>query len=95
MFNSLLNGHAWPYFRPTFGPDDKLNGGWSREELEAMDARFVAALEVAFHSGQEQRNSAAAEFRGAKKGSAELARQRAGQLVEAAQSGELRNSGLF
>jgi hypothetical protein len=83
MFNSLLNG--WSYL--TYNPEDEPNGNWCREELEAMDARFVAALEVAFHSGQEQRNSASAEFRGVRKGSAGLARQRARQLVEAAVAG--------
>jgi hypothetical protein len=83
MFNSLLNG--WSYL--TYNPDEELTGGWSREELEAMDARFVAALEQAFRSGRECRNSARAKIGGMSKGSPALARQRARQLMEAAVAG--------
>jgi hypothetical protein len=78
MFNSLLNG--WSYL--TYNPEDE-HGTWTREQLIEMDERFVAALEEAFSSGSECRNSASAEFRGARKGSAGLARQRARELVAA------------
>jgi hypothetical protein len=45
-----------------YDPDENRHcGGWSREELEAMNARFAAALEAAFQSGQERRESAAAQ----------------------------------
>jgi hypothetical protein len=39
-------------------PEDELNGGWTREQLEAMNAVFVAALEKAFELGLESRASA-------------------------------------
>jgi hypothetical protein len=38
-------------------------GAWTREELEAMDARFVAALERAFELGLESRESARREVK--------------------------------
>jgi hypothetical protein len=52
-------------------------GDWTKEELEAMDARFVAALERAFRSGREHRESACAEFAGVSEGSIVLACYRA------------------
>jgi len=76
---SLSNGHAWPYL--TYDPNDDLDGIWTREQLEEMNERFVAALEVAFQLGQEHRSSASAEFGGIKNGPAGLARQRARELV--------------
>jgi hypothetical protein len=39
--------------------EDRRCGGWSQEELEAMNARFAAALEEAFRLGLEHRASAA------------------------------------
>jgi len=42
MFNGSQN---W------FAPEDELDGGWTREQLEAMNARFIAALEQAFLRG--------------------------------------------
>jgi hypothetical protein len=38
--------------------EDDRYGQWSREELEAMNARFAAALEQAFACGAESRESA-------------------------------------
>jgi len=43
--------------------EDPEPGAWSREALEAMDARFVAALEQAFELGLESRTSAAGEIK--------------------------------
>jgi hypothetical protein len=40
-------------------PADELNGSWSREQLEAQNATFAAALERAFELGLESRESAA------------------------------------
>ena len=40
---------------------DAEYGAWTREELEAMDVRFVAALERAFELGLENRKSAASQ----------------------------------
>jgi hypothetical protein len=37
---------------------DARHGDWSRDELETMDACFVAAVEAAFASGLERRESA-------------------------------------
>jgi hypothetical protein len=42
-----------------YDPDDGRCGGWSREELEAMNARFTERLEEAFRNGSESRESAA------------------------------------
>jgi hypothetical protein len=81
MLNQL-NGYSWLYL--TYNPADEINGDYTREQLIEMNEHFVAALEAAFHSGQEHRNSASAEFRGIRKGSAGLARQRARELVAAA-----------
>jgi len=58
-------------------PLEADEGGWSREQLEAMDTAFCCALERAIASGQERRASACAEFAGARTGSAVLARARA------------------
>jgi hypothetical protein len=43
--------------------DNELCGAWSRNELLEMDSRFRGALEVAFASGRERRESARAVFR--------------------------------
>jgi len=43
-------------------PDDRRHGDWTRAQLEKMNARFIAAVERAFHRGRERRQSAAAEF---------------------------------
>jgi hypothetical protein len=77
MLNQL-NGYSWPYL--TYNPEDE-HGTWTREQLIEMDARFVAALEQAFRSGQERRESAAAEVGGIKNGPIALARQRTRELV--------------
>src|SRR5262245_7055402 len=44
-------------------PGDQEQGLWSREVLEAMNARFVARLETAFAAGRESRASAANEVK--------------------------------
>jgi len=44
-------------------PDDDRYGQWSRDELETMNARFVAALEQAFACGTESRESAGREVK--------------------------------
>jgi hypothetical protein len=46
-----------------YEPEDEPNGGWTREQLEAMDALFVAALEKAFESGLESRASASGQVK--------------------------------
>ena len=56
MLNQL-NGHHWPYL--TYDPNDDRDGPWTREELEAMNARFIEAMERAFELGLESRGSAA------------------------------------
>jgi hypothetical protein len=43
--------------------DNELCGAWSRNELLEMDSRFRGALEVAFASGRERRESATATVR--------------------------------
>jgi|AmaraimetFIIA100_FD_contig_81_1063313_length_1688_multi_2_in_0_out_0_3 hypothetical protein len=46
--------------------DDELSCGdglWTRDRLEGMDARFVAAVELAFAKGLESRAAAAATVR--------------------------------
>jgi hypothetical protein len=43
--------------------EDDRYGQWSREELEAMNARFVAAMERAFACGLESRESARREVK--------------------------------
>jgi hypothetical protein len=40
-------------------PGDPEFGTWTREQLEAMNERFAAALEKAFELGLERRESAA------------------------------------
>jgi len=45
----------------SYEPDDERCGDCSKEQLEAMDARFVAALERAFECGLESRASAASK----------------------------------
>jgi len=83
MSISLSNGHAWPPFGLSEPDDPEV---WGREELEAMNAIFVAALEEAFRSGREHRASACTEFRVAR-GSPAVARARAKRLVEEARWG--------
>lgn len=55
--SSLLSGTRLHYTSFSV-PGDELQT-WSKEELEAMNARFVAALERAFECGAESRESAA------------------------------------
>jgi len=43
-----------------FDPLDEVEGNWSREQLETMNDRFVAAMEAAFDVGLESRASASA-----------------------------------
>ena len=43
-----------------FDPLDEVEGNWSREQLETMNDRFVAAMEAAFDAGLESRASASA-----------------------------------
>jgi Trypsin-like peptidase domain len=74
---------GWSYL--TYNSEDE-HGTWTYEQLEEMNDRFVAALEQAFRSGQERRESAAAEIGGIKNGAAGLAQQRSRQLVEAARA---------
>ena len=47
---------------PLWRPGDELQGDWSREQLEEMDRRFVAAVETAFQLGLESRAAAAATY---------------------------------
>jgi hypothetical protein len=39
-------------------PGDQQEGGWPRERLLAMDQKFTRAVERAFESGSERRQSA-------------------------------------
>jgi hypothetical protein len=57
-----LNGFA-ASLALTLYPDDERWGQWSQDELETMNTRFVAAMETAFQSGQEHRESAAAQVK--------------------------------
>jgi hypothetical protein len=41
----------------------ELHGSWSREQLETMNAQFVAAMERAFELGLESRASAASQVK--------------------------------
>ena len=43
-----------------FDPLDEVEGNWSREQLEAMDAAFIARVEASFAAGLESRSAAAA-----------------------------------
>jgi hypothetical protein len=54
----MLNAWHSTKFDPP-QPGDEQNGGWTRQELEAMDALFQASLERAFALGLESRASAA------------------------------------
>jgi hypothetical protein len=54
-----LNGHNYL----TDPNEDLGEGTWTREQLEAMDALFVAALEKAFALGLESRASAAGQIK--------------------------------
>jgi hypothetical protein len=75
----LSNGLAWP---PFYSSEPVDEGGWTREELEEMDASFCAALERAFDSGEECRASACTAF-DIRRGSPLLARQRARRMEAA------------
>ena len=46
-----------------YEPGDEQNGGWTREQLEAMNARFSERLERAFAWGLEHRESARREVK--------------------------------
>jgi hypothetical protein len=43
--------------------DDEQLGTWSRDQLEVMDAAFVARVEAAFQAGLESRSAAAASVK--------------------------------
>jgi len=49
--------------RSWYESGDERHGDWTREELVAMDDRFVAAVESAFQRGLESRAAARATFR--------------------------------
>jgi len=44
-------------------PADELDGTWTREQLEQMNAAFTTALERAFELGLESRESAAGQIK--------------------------------
>ena len=44
-------------------PEDPEPGTWSREQLEAMNARFSERLQEAFRLGLERRKSAASQVK--------------------------------
>ena len=46
-----------------YEPGDEQNGGWSREQLETMNARFTERLEEAFRLGLERRESATGQVK--------------------------------
>ena len=46
-----------------YEPGDEQNGGWTREQLENMNARFSERLEEAFRLGLENRTSAAGQVK--------------------------------
>ena len=46
-----------------YEPGDEQNGGWSREQLEIMNARFTERLEEAFRLGLERRESATGQVK--------------------------------
>jgi hypothetical protein len=46
-----------------YEPGDEQNGGWSREQLEIMNARFTERLEEAFRLGLESRTSTAGQVK--------------------------------
>jgi len=73
----LNGGASLLVSRAPIEPDDRQNGCWSREQLETMNGRFVAALEATFALGLEHRASACAEFAGVRQGSAVVACSRA------------------
>jgi len=52
-------------FNGYYEPDepDEPNGGWTREQLEEMNAAFTAALERAFELGLESRASATSQVK--------------------------------
>src|SRR5262245_40886762 len=52
-------------FVPSHPLDEELygDGTWLREELEVMDAAFVARVEAAFQAGLESRSAAAASVK--------------------------------
>jgi hypothetical protein len=55
-----LNGGVSALARGKAQPGDELEGTWTREELQRMHDRFVAAVEAAFRSGLESTASASA-----------------------------------
>src|SRR5262249_32338671 len=67
-------------FVPSFSDLDELNGVWSRDELERMDAAFVRALSRAFASGHESPVAARATVRLGRNGSKVLAEDAAIQV---------------
>jgi hypothetical protein len=62
--SSLYNGGGVSALRRgTAQPTDALQGLWTREELQRMHNRFVAAVEAAIARGLERRSSAGASVR--------------------------------
>jgi hypothetical protein len=55
-----LNGGISALLRGRAQPGDELEGTWTREELQRMHDRFVAAVEAAMRLGLENRASASA-----------------------------------
>jgi len=49
--------------RTPYDLETEPDGAWTREQLEAMDAHFTAALEAAFAAGLESRESARREVK--------------------------------
>lgn len=74
------NGHA---LAAPDAPESGEPGCWTRDEFVEMDARFAAALESAFRSGEESRASARTEYDVAR-GSPAVALARARRLTEEA-----------
>ena len=59
-------------FLPSIGDLDEQCGDYTRDQLEAMDAAFVARVEAAFQVGLDSRAAAAATVRIGRNGSRRL-----------------------
>jgi len=74
-----------------YEPNDELDGMWTRERLEEMNAAFTAALERAFELGLESRESARREVklpaRSAPRWSTPLSTQVLDSLLQSAMGG--------
>ena len=62
-YQQLRSEREWQHYAGEPTAHDALEGAWTRSQLERMDADFAWRLERAFATGQEQRESARAEFR--------------------------------